>query len=297
MLSYLGLRFLIFLFSLVPIRLLYLKSNFVAALLRIFKYRSKTIEDSVNRVFQNEEEAWKKKLISKFYLNLSDISLEALKGFSLRQSVLEKRYKVINPEILEKYYSTGQSIIVVAGHFANWEWSPRAFTSQIKHKIVGLYKPLKNPLTDKYIREARAAHGAELRSIKNTAQIFKDNKDHACAYLMAADQSPSNVNAAYRMKFLGQDCLVLHGPEYYAKKYELPVIFGTVHRVARSKYEIVFEEIAVKPAEEKEGAITLKYMRRLEKDIYAKPQDWLWSHARWKRDPLKHCPDKVSIDG
>ena len=294
--AYIGLRILIFLFSLVPMSLLYLKADSIAWILRVLGYRKSVIDDSLNRVFHDKDPRWKARIRRRFYRNLADISLEALKGFSLVQKKLESRYLVENPELLNDICDEGKSVIVVAGHYGNWEWSPRALTSQLKHKIVGLYKPLKNKYTDAYIRKVRAAHGAELRSIKNTSQIFKDNEGIPAVYLMAADQSPSNVKAAYRMTFLGQDCLVLHGPEYYARKYNMPVVFGAVHREGRGRYRIVFEKLGEDYDKLPDGAITLDYMRRLEEIIYEKPEDWLWSHARWKRDPIKHCPEKKAID-
>ena len=74
----------------------------------------------------------------------------------------------------------------------------------------------------------------------------------------------------------------MHGVENYAKKFDLPVVYGHVNRVKRGYYELSVSLVEADPKETAEGEITKAYMKILEDFILNKPENWLWSHNRWK---------------
>jgi KDO2-lipid IV(A) lauroyltransferase len=67
-----------------------------------------------------------------------------------------------------------------------------------------------------------------------------------------------------------------------SRKFGCPVLYYRVERLRRGFYEIVFEEICSDPSVMPEKGITLAYARILERDIRKQPEQWLWSHRRWK---------------
>jgi len=64
--------------------------------------------------------------------------------------------------------------------------------------------------------------------------------------------------------------------------YNLPVFYIDIQRVKRGFYEVKLSLLSDEPRELSEGEITRKYAQKLEEIIIKKPQDWLWSHRRWK---------------
>ena len=104
---------------------------------------------------------------------------------------------------------------------------------------------------------------------------------------MISDQSPSNLKKARWVKFLNQDTACLHGAEVYAKKYNVPLIFGDVQRIKRGYYTVTLSVFEDNPQNTAEGEITESYMKKLEEIIKAKPENWLWSHKRWKHKKTK----------
>lgn len=95
---------------------------------------------------------------------------------------------------------------------------------------------------------------------------------------------PSNVKECYWLPFLNHpDTPWLHGPEKYARLYNLPVIYIDIQRVKRGYYELTLSTLVENPAELPNGEITAMYARKLEQIITAEPTYWLWSHRRWKR--------------
>ena len=100
--------------------------------------------------------------------------------------------------------------------------------------------------------------------------------------MMLGDQSPSNPHRSYWTTFLGRDTAFLYGGEYFARKYDYPVLYYTVRRIKRGYYEVELSRLCEHPLEVPQYSIVEQYVRRLEKDIMDKPEEWLWSHRRWK---------------
>jgi KDO2-lipid IV(A) lauroyltransferase len=103
---------------------------------------------------------------------------------------------------------------------------------------------------------------------------------------MAADQSPSNIERAIWTSFLGIETACLHGPEAYAKKTNMPVLYLKISKPKRGYYSLEFEELINNPEKCKPNEITNVYFSRLEQDILNQPEYWLWSHRRWKHKKI-----------
>jgi len=276
--------FFIFLLGIIPFILLYLFSDLMYIILyRIFGYRKKVIHENLSLSFPDLEKKELSKLMSRAFKNLADIIIEGIKGFTMTHGQIRRRHKVLNPEIVEPFTREGKSIIALPTHYGNWEWgalSPGLFIKD--YNIVGFYKPLTNRYVDRFIRKNRSRTGTTLASIYKTARTFEHLKDTPTIFIMAADQSPSNSKKSYWIDFLGRDTAFLHGPEDYARKYDIPLVYTEIQRVKRGYYELNLTILADKPCELEKGEITKRYAKALEKQILNKPENWLWSHRRWK---------------
>jgi len=281
--------FILFLISLVliaiqPWFLMYTYSNIMAFFLhRVVKYRVKVTQENLKNSFPYKTVEELKILENKFYKNLADIAVETIKGFTIFNPVVRKRHKIVNPEFLDKYYNENQNVLGLAAHYANWEWGAISAGLYLKHKPVAIYKPLKNPLIDWFMRWNRALRGTVMASIFNTEGTFEKYKNDVCLFILVADQSPSDMKKSYWLNFLNQDTACLHGPEKYAHLYNYPVVFIEIKKIKRGYYEVFLSELAENPSLLPDGEITKLYMNRVEKLITSKPEHWLWTHRRWKR--------------
>lgn len=275
--------FFIYSFYITPLRLLYVFSNILYYFFYyVYRYRKTIVLANLSRAFPEKEPEEIVRIARAFYRHFCDIAVESVKAFSLSRKQILRRYKLINPEILDTLYAEKKSVIAVLGHYNNWEWGSIAASSQLKHKPVAFYKPLSNKLIDDYIEETRAKSGTELISISHTTKSFDDYRHLPAMFLMVADQSPSNLARAVWVRFLNQDTATLHGPEKHAVRTGMPVYFVDVRKVRRGYYEVMLELLVSDPASTRPGEITERYMKALENQIIRKPEYWLWSHRRWK---------------
>jgi KDO2-lipid IV(A) lauroyltransferase len=270
--------------SYLPCRVLYLLSDGVYVLLYgVFKYRRAVVAGNLKRSFPEKSEAERLLIEQKFYHHLCDLLVEGLKGFSISYKAVQQRMKVKNAELLDGYFEKGKRVIVVGGHYGNWELFALAIDRSIRHKAVALYTPVANAFLDKKVRKSRSKYGLFMLSIKEIRAQMASTEDELTATIFGSDQAPSKKQRAYWMTFLHQETPVQFGTEKFAKEYNLPVVYGIIHKRSRGHYEVVFELICSEPSEHPYGWITETHTRMLERAIREQPEYWLWSHKRWKR--------------
>ena len=281
-LTYYLFRAFVFLFGIAPFRLVYFFSDgFFYIIYFIIRYRKKVVFDNLKNSFPGISEKEITRIAMAFYRHFCDIMIESGKAFTMDEETITRRFRFINPQILDEYFNQNRNVIVVGGHYNNWEWAGLASGSQLKHKPVGFYKPLSNIFIDQYIQRTRVRGRSVLASIKRTTESFQLYKE-SCAFYMVADQSPSTIRLALWVKFLSQDTPFLHGPEKHAKLNNLPVYYADIQKIKRGYYTVELILIEAEPLTSPPGAITEKYAKILEQKIIEKPQFWLWSHRRWK---------------
>jgi Kdo2-lipid IVA lauroyltransferase/acyltransferase len=274
---------LILLIRILPFRLLYLVSDFAYLVIYyLVGYRRKVVVSNLQSSFPGKTSAEIKALTKKYYHHLCDISVESLKGFSMNPKEIIRRHHILNPELADHYFDKGISTIAVPGHYNNWEWGSLSPGLQMKYPIVGFYKPMSNKLLDAYAKHHRAKFNTRLASIRETGITFEELASTPTAYIMASDQSPTNLKDCYWFDFLNHDTPWLHGPEKYARKYNLPVVYVDIQKVKRGFYELKMVLLTENPSALPDGEITRLYSQHLEKSILQEPAYWLWSHKRWK---------------
>jgi KDO2-lipid IV(A) lauroyltransferase len=275
--------FLSLLLGILPFFILYLFSDFLSFFLyRIIRYRRDVVEQNLRLCFPDKPVAEINRLTKAFYKNLSDVTIEGIKAFTMSRRQVLKRHSLVNTGFLDDAFKEGKSVIACVAHYTNWEWGSMSGGPQVDHNYIVMYKPLANKWVDRYVRRSRAKFGAKLASIFETARVFRDEVPKTSIFVLAADQSPSNLNKAIWIDFLGIETAFLHGPEFYARKYDLPVAFVDIQRVKRGYYELTFSWLTKEPKSLKSGEITQLYASRIEASIRKQPENWLWSHRRWK---------------
>lgn len=270
---------------LLPAPLLYAFSGFFRMFAnRLLGYRRQVVKKNLERSFPGFQGTEIERLTNLFYKNLADVLLEGIWAFSISRTQIKKRFRIINPEVLEPFSASGQSIIGVTGHYANWEWGSLAANMLTDFNIVVFYKPLNNKYIDKFVRMSRSRFGTTLASINETTLTFEKYKETKTLFLMAADQGMPEkfLQRAYWIRFLNQNVPFLHGMEKHARLNNLPVIYMDVQRVRRGHYTVDLTVLTAEPLKLKDGAITELYAHKLESVILKKPENWLWSHNRFK---------------
>jgi KDO2-lipid IV(A) lauroyltransferase len=274
---------LFYLLSLLPMRVLYIFSDGVYLVVyHLIGYRRKVVMSNLEIAFPEKSNAERVKIAKSFYHNLLDSFIETIKLVSASSRFLEKRVTA-NWEVLEPLFKSGKSCQIHLGHTFNWEWGHHVLGNHTQYQVLVVYMPLTNVAFEKLMYNLRVRHGNIFIAARNMSQSMEAFKDSQYLLGLVADQSPGNLNNAYWTNFFGKPTAFVSGPEKGARAGNLPVLFTSIVKPKRGHYHAVLEIACEDPSALKEGELTLRYARYMEKVIRANPEMWLWSHRRWKR--------------
>ncbi|HEY2836460.1 MAG TPA: lysophospholipid acyltransferase family protein [Rhizomicrobium sp.] len=192
----------------------------------------------------------------------------------------DPRIRVQDGEILTSM--NGQGVLVVSGHFANWEVMP---ITGAQHGLQGaiVYRPPNNPYVDRYIARARAIKGyAEQISKHNGVRRIFTLLRNGRAILLLADQK---TNEGIPVPFFGRDAMTTPVPAALALKLKVPVVLAANKRQGGARFRVtIYPPLDFTPTgDEKTDTRVLTEMitRKLEDIVRADPGQWLWIHRRW----------------
>lgn len=278
--------------SYLPLTALYiLTDSFYLLIITVIPYRRKVIEENIERSFPNKSKQEQRTIKLKFYRHLTDLLAEGIKSLTISERAIQRRLKVTNPEIMDELHRKERNVILVSGHYNNWEWLVNGQDLLFKHKAIGIGMPLSSKFWDKKINERRSRFGMTITQAKNYKAEIEKRGNELNAILLLSDQSPGNSLKSYWMDFLNQKTSVLFGTELIANTLDYSVVFFAIKKKKRGIYTMELTLIAENPKDFNWGEITEAHTRLLEKEIISTPQYWLWSHKRWKRE----LPENIEL--
>ncbi len=275
----------LWLISILPFRLLYALSDLLYVVLHpLAGYRKKVVRYNLSVAFPEKDEKSRRRIERRFYRHLADLFLEMVKTFTIGVKKLNRHWYLENPEWLDRYYRQGKSVVVLAGHQGNWEWTIGS-GPQLKHQPMVIYKPLSNPFFEKWMLRSRSKFGWDIIPTYRAKKYIHEAETagRPTVYGFAADQNPLPHKAKLWFPFFGKTVPWFTGAEETARQYELPVVFMEILKTKRGYYKAVLHPVAEPPYNDKHDfEITKKYIRLLEESIRRRPETYYWIHRRFK---------------
>jgi lauroyl/myristoyl acyltransferase len=274
----------IWIISILPFRIFYWFSDFIYLIVyHIIGYRKKTVRENLALALPHLSEAERLIIEKKSYHHLCDMFLEMTKTMSMSSEEMNKRFVLTNLEVVKEYEKKGKSTILLASHYASWEWL-LTLNAKTSFKGIAVYKKIANKYFDKLVRDIRSKYNAELVVTNKSISLMAKNQEDGilCMYGLASDQSPKLNRAFHWDKFMGIEVPVHTGAEMLAKRYDLNVLFVKVKKVRRGFYEATFVPITDNPQSIPDFDITRTFLNEVEKQILEAPEYYFWTHKRWK---------------
>ena len=284
MIGYCLLRTLSWLIYKMPFRILYLVSDLLFVFLfYLVRYRREVVDTNLVNSFPEKSEKERYQIGLKFYHHLCDCFLETFYFDWITEKKVLERVKFLNPEMANDFMDQGKTVIILMGHYNNWECFNN-WGLHTKHKSYAIYKKLRNSAFEKFYIHLRSRFGSvPLERALTFRQLSDDYRNcNPGLALLLIDQSPRVHDIQYWTTFLNQETAVLTGPEKIAVKLNTAVLFGKTKKVKRGFYEVEFELITNNAKACQKFEITEKSTRLMEKLIVESPEYWLWSHRKWK---------------
>jgi len=268
-----------------PLGVLYGLSDIISFLVYyVARYRRKVVRHNLQNSFPEKSKKELIKIEKAYYRHLTDTFVETFKLLHISENEIQKRMHFTNHEYMKKYFDNGQNVVILLGHYGNWEWIPSMYLHY--SGIVGgeLYRPMKNKHFDRFFLNLRERFGTinipKNDALRTIVKLRREGKVFGLGFI--ADQTPSGNNLHYWATFLNQDTPFLNGPERIARQTGSAVVYLDIQKKRRGYYTCDIITIAANGKETKENEITDKYVELFETTIRRNPAYWLWTHKRWK---------------
>lgn len=274
---------ILYLFSLIPLRILYGISDLLFYLLYyVIKYRRKVVSRNIKKSFISLSEKEQIVIEKQFYKNFCDNLVETLKLLSISEKELQTHITADYSE-LEKVLSEEKKCHIYLGHQFNWELANAHISSLLKNTdIVVVYKSLSNQTANNFMLKLRRRFGSKMISSKNMKRDIKSFEQKQHILILAADQNPNIPQKSFWASFLFQRTAFLSGTELYTTSNKTTSFFANIIKVKRGHYKFVITPLFDFSKPYQLGIITHLFTEKLENAILANPENYLWSHKRWK---------------
>jgi len=275
---------IMYLFSLLPMFVMHGISSFAAWLVwSVIGYRRDVVLNNLSIAFPEKTEAERIRIAKAFYLNFTDAMLESVKLLSMSDKNLLKRF-VGDVEIFNQLMEdgSGKNLQLHAMHNFNWEIVHLDLVKHLRYPFLGVYGPLSNPIFEKIFYDIRSRFGTVLIPSPKFRTNFKDYERDRYILALVADQNPAVPTNAHWVNFFGRPTPFVTGPERGARTKDTNVIFGTFFKVRRGYYSFEYRLPSKDPRTMEDGELTAEYVQYVEECIRKRPDNYLWSHRRWR---------------
>ena len=248
--------------------------------LRLFGLRRSVVRDNLRRCFPGWTTAQLRAVEREFARRQGEIAAEVLCSGRISADELRDRVTIANPAA---FAAAGQPrpMLLLGAHQCNFEWMVQRLSLEFGERLVALYKPPRDPRTDRWLRSLRSRFGARLVAAKSVLQELARMRDVA-AIGMLADQVPRTSPEKHWVAFLGQDTAFYMGGELLGRGLRAQVCAVKMRRLARGHYALTIEPLNEPGEKLPHGEVTTRYARALESWIREDPAGWWWMHRRWK---------------
>lgn len=282
---------ILYLISKLPLKILYIFSDIIFFLnYYIVGYRKKVITQNLTNSFPKKSKKEIADIRKKFYLNFSDYLVETVKSFSISETESRVRMQHINQDVFHEIKNEGKNIILLAGHVFNWEWINALAKIVPQDHCHPVYRKVNSEFWEKQMKKVRNKFGNEaLEANEVILNIFRNKNDGSSIYMFVADQTPHVSHVNYGLEFLDQKTPVFVGYDKLATRMDLAFIYCEVKKVKRGFYQVNYQRIYPDGEKFTEHEVVKKFHKLLENTLHKRPDNYLWSHRKWKyKDSIKN---------
>ena len=244
-------------------------------------FRSKDlIKSNILKALPNLHKNEIENISNKMWENYGKILAEYIFIKKFRESKVENNIEVTGQEILKKIKESNEPVIFVSGHFNNFELMAMHLEKS-GINLAAIYRPLNNKFLNFIIERIRKKYICKnqiKKGISGTKQLLSFFKDKTSIALMI-DQ---RVSQGIKSNFFKQKAFTTTIPAQFVKKFKCKIVPIYIERSKGVNFKLTIHEPLEYSNNESIESITLNLNSLLEKMILQNPEQWIWSHNRWK---------------
>ena len=221
-----------------------------------------------------------KKISQKMWGNYGRILAEYIFIKEFRKTKINNNIKIIGQKILNEIKENDEPVIFVSGHFNNFELMAMHIEKS-GINLAAIYRPLNNKFLNiimEKIRKKYICQNQIKKGFSGTKQLLSFFKNGSSIALMI-DQ---RVSQGIRSNFFRHEAFTTTIPAQFVKKFKCKVVPIYIERTKDVNFKLTIHNPIEYSNNESVESITLNLNSLLEKMILQNPEQWIWSHNRWK---------------
>ena len=275
--------FIFFLFIIFKILGLKNSSNFASLLSKKIGpfFRSKElISKNILKAFPNISKDDLNHVATNMWGNYGRILAEYVFLKNFRKTIPTINLKVVGQEILDEIRKNKKPVIFISGHFNNFELMAMHIEKS-GINLATIYRPLNNPFLNvlmENIRKKYICKNQIKKGFTGSRQLLSFFKNSYSIALMI-DQ---RVSQGIKSKFFNIEAYTTTIPAQLVKKFNCKIVPIYIERIGDVNFTLTINNSIEYSNEYSIKDITLDLNQRIEKMILNRPEQWIWSHNRWK---------------
>jgi len=275
--------FVIFFFSLFKILGFKISSAIGGKLFEIIgpMFRSKKlIHSNIKRAIPDINLQDINKLTKLMWNNYGRVFAEYIFIKDFRSGKIDSTVEIIGQETLAEIKKINKPVVFISGHFSNFELMAMHL-EKAGIELSAIYRPLNNIFLNKIIEKIRKNYICKnqiKKGIGGMKKLISLKKNNYSTALMI-DQ---RVSEGIKADFFNQEALTTTIPAQLVKKFNIPVVPIFIERINGINFKITINKPLNFSKETSIKDITIELNQILEKMIISNPEQWIWSHNRWK---------------
>jgi KDO2-lipid IV(A) lauroyltransferase len=264
------------------------------AMRKISSKRRSITYQNIRNSFPEKNDEWCEQITIESYQNLGIVLAEMLALPSIDKDGISDYIKYSNIELIPEVYSRGRGLILLSGHYGNWEllaYSAGLFTGI---PITIIVKPQRNKEADELLNKYRTRDGNRTISMYKAARGIVRELASRNAIALLADQSATYDRDVF-VDFFGRPAATFEAPAALALRFRTPIIMGFAVRQPDNTYRVTLKELKFDDLENSPEGIkelTRRHVAELERAIRQHPGHWAWQHRRWKHKAPEPLPNE-----
>lgn len=242
-----------------------------------------TIEN-LRRAFPDNTPKWLEATARASYRNLGITLVELLTFPHITPSEARAMIDMRGTEQIEEEVRKGRGVILVSGHFGNWELLAFAFPLYTNIPTSVIVAPQSNKYAEEYLHWYRSRTGNRMIQMDRAARAIVERLRNAEAIALLADQAATADRDVF-VPFFGTLAATYEAPATLTLKRNAPMFTAFAVREADGHYSVEFRRIShedLSPDKDGITELTRRHVAALEDAIRERPDLWAWQHRRWK---------------
>jgi len=255
-------------------------SGKIVSLIGPFFRSKKIIRSNILKALPNSNENQIKKISKMMWYNYGRILAEYMFIKEFRMSRVKNNIEVVGQEKLDIIRDNNEPVIFISGHFNNFELMAMHLEKS-GINLAAIYRPLNNKFLNfimERIRKKYICKNQIKKGISGTKQLLSFFKKKPSIALMI-DQ---RVSQGVKSKFFHHDAFTTTLPAQFVKKYKCKIVPIYIERTQGVNFKLTIHDPLKYSDNQSVESITLNLNILLEKMILKNPEQWIWSHNRWK---------------